>query len=63
MDRLKEIEEKVSLVYAYFDNTGALTNLLQLLKMREDITAVQKKLKARADRQRRKKATKKITDF
>jgi uncharacterized protein YecE (DUF72 family) len=62
--KLKELEEEVPLVYAYFNNhTGAPANLLQLLEMRGDITEAQKKVKARAERQERKKAVKKIIDF
>jgi uncharacterized protein YecE (DUF72 family) len=60
--KLKEMEEKVQLVYAYFNNTGAPTNLLQLLDMRGEITDTQRKAKVRAERHQHK-AMKKITDF
>ena len=63
LDRLKVMEEKVPVVYAYFNNTGAPFNLLQLLEMMGEITETQKKVKARAERQGRKKAMKKLTDF
>jgi uncharacterized protein YecE (DUF72 family) len=62
--KLKGLEEKVPVVYACFNNhTGATINLLQLLEMREDITDMQKKAKARSERHERKKSMKKITDF
>jgi uncharacterized protein YecE (DUF72 family) len=63
LGRLKDMEEKVSVVYAYFGNTGAPAYLLRLLEMRQELTDAQKKVKARADRQWRKRGTKKITDF
>lgn len=61
--KLEEMEEKVPVIYAYFNNTGAPSNLLQLLEMRGDMTDVQKKANARAERNQRKRAVKKITDF
>lgn len=63
LGKLEGMEEKVPVVYAYFNNTGAPANLLQLLEMSGDITDVQKKAKARAERHERKKAVKKLTDF
>lgn len=61
--KLEDMEEKVPVVYAYFNNhTGAPANLLQLLDMRGEMTDAQKKAKTRAERHKRKKAVK-ITDF
>lgn len=63
--RLEGLEEKVPVVYAYFNNhyrAGAPNNLLQLLEMRGEITDPQKKVKERAER-RARKAVKKLTDF
>ena len=63
--KLEEMEEKVPVVYAYFNNhyrAGAPYNLLQLLEMREELTDFQKNVKSRAERQKRKKITK-LTDF
>lgn len=63
--KLKEIEAKVPVVYAYFNNpyrASAPTNLLQLLEMHQELTDAQKKVKARAERQQRKKVIK-LTDF
>ncbi len=65
LTKLQTMEEKVPVVYAYFNNhyhAGAPTNLLQLLEMRGEMTDAQKKVKARAERHERKKAVK-ITDF
>jgi uncharacterized protein YecE (DUF72 family) len=62
LGKLKIMEEKVPVVYAYFNNTGAPANLLQLLEMRGDMTEAQKKAKARAERHERKKVMK-LTDF
>jgi uncharacterized protein YecE (DUF72 family) len=62
LGRLKIMEEKVAVVYAYFNNTGAPANLLQLLEMRGDMTKAQKKAKARVERHERKKVMK-LTDF
>jgi uncharacterized protein YecE (DUF72 family) len=64
--KLEEMEKKVPVVYAYFNNhyrAGAPTNLLQLLEMRGELTNAQKKVKARAERHERKRAVKKLTDF
>jgi uncharacterized protein YecE (DUF72 family) len=62
--KLEYMEERVPVVYAYFNNhTGATTNLLQLLEMRGEITDAQTKVRARAERHERKKAVKKLTDF
>jgi uncharacterized protein YecE (DUF72 family) len=64
LDKLEGMEEKVPVVYAYFNNnTGAPANLLHLLEMRGELTDAQKKVKARAERHERKKAVKKLTDF
>jgi uncharacterized protein YecE (DUF72 family) len=66
IDKLEDIEEKVHVVYAYFNNhyrAGAPTNLLQLLEMREEITDAQTKVKARAERYRHRKTVKKLTEF
>lgn len=62
---LEGLEEKVPVVYAYFNNHyhgSAPANLLQLLEMRSEITDPQKKAKERAER-RVRKAVKKLTDF
>jgi uncharacterized protein YecE (DUF72 family) len=64
--KLQVMEEKVPVVYAYFNNhyrADAPTNLLQLLEMTGDLTDAQKKVKARRERYERRKAIKKITDF
>lgn len=64
--KLEEMEKKVPVVYAYFNNhyhAGAPNNVLQLLEMRGDINEFQKKVKARADRHKSKKATTKATNF
>jgi uncharacterized protein YecE (DUF72 family) len=53
------MEEKVPVVYAYFNNhyhASVPANLLQLLEMRGEISDAQKKVKARGER---KKAVKK----
>lgn len=63
--KLEEMEEKVPVVYAYFNNhyrAGAPYNLLQLLEMRKELTDLQKNVKVRAERQKRKEITK-LTDF
>jgi uncharacterized protein YecE (DUF72 family) len=59
LDKLEDMEEKVPVVYAYFNNhyhASAPANLLQLLEMRGEISDAQKKVKARGER---KKAVKK----
>lgn len=66
--KLAELEEKVPVVYAYFNNhyhANAPDNLLQLLELRDGLTEVQKKVMARSKRYKRKKETaaKKLTDF
>lgn len=61
--KLTGLEEKVSVVYAYFNNhyhANAPGNLLQLTEMRGELTDAQKKVMARY---RRRKATAKLTDF
>jgi uncharacterized protein YecE (DUF72 family) len=66
LDLLRELEEKVPVIYAYFNNhyhASAPINLLQLLDMSGEINDPQKKVKARAERYQRRKAIKKITDF
>lgn len=64
LGKLEDMKEDVPVVYAYFANhTGAPANLLQLLEMKGDITESQKKAIARAERNERKKAMKKLTDF
>lgn len=66
LDKLEEIEEKVPVVYAYFNNhyrAAAPSNLLHLLEMRGDIDDAQKKVKTRSERHGRKKAETKLTDF
>jgi uncharacterized protein YecE (DUF72 family) len=66
LDKLEVMEEKVPLVYAYFNNhyhASAPTNLLQLLEMKGDMTDAQKKARDRAERRGRKMAMRKITDF
>jgi uncharacterized protein YecE (DUF72 family) len=63
LGKLEGMEKKVPVVYAYFNNTGAPINLLQMLDMRGEMTDAQKKAKARAERHSRKMAVKKITDF
>lgn len=64
LGKLGEMEEKVPVVYAYFNNhTGTPGNLLQLLEMRGEISNAQMKVRARAEPRERKKAIKKITDF
>jgi uncharacterized protein YecE (DUF72 family) len=66
LDKLASMEEKVPVVYAYFNNhyrASAPSNLLQLLEMRGGMTDAQKKASARAERHERKKAVKRITDF
>ncbi|HEX7032325.1 MAG TPA: DUF72 domain-containing protein [Nitrososphaera sp.] len=66
--RLANLEEKVPVVYAYFNNhyhANAPDNLLKLLEMRDELTETQKKVIARSKRYSRRKATaaKKLTDF
>ncbi|TLY09104.1 MAG: DUF72 domain-containing protein [Thaumarchaeota archaeon] len=64
--KLQVMEEKVPVVYAYFNNhyrADAPTNLLQLLEMRGEITDAQKKVKARRERYERKNTIRKITDY
>jgi uncharacterized protein YecE (DUF72 family) len=64
--KLEDLEEKVPVVYAYFNNhysAGAPNNLLQLLEMREELTDIQRNVKARTERHKRKKATTRLTDF
>ena len=64
--KLQVMEEKVTVVYAYFNNyyrADAPTNLLQLLEMRGEITDAQKKVKARRERYERKNTIRKITDY
>lgn len=66
--KLAILEEKVPIVYAYFNNhyhANAPDNLLQLLEMRNELTDTQKKVMARSERYRRRKVTaaKKLTDF
>lgn len=62
--KLEGLEEKVSVVYAYFNNhTGAPANLFQLLEMRGEINDAQRKVKERVERHGRNKAVKKLTDF
>lgn len=66
LGRLEGLEEKVPVVYAYFNNhyrASAPNNLFQLLEMRGEITDAQRKVKARAERHGHKKAVKKLTDF
>ena len=63
---LDDIEAKVPVVYAYFNNhyhAGAPVNALQLLEMKGTIIDVQRKAKARIERDLRKRSTKKLTDF
>jgi uncharacterized protein YecE (DUF72 family) len=63
---LRCMEEKIPVVYAYFNNhyrAGAPNNLLQLLDMRGEITDDQRKVKARLERDERRKAVRKLTDF
>lgn len=64
--KLKDLEEKVQIVYTYFDNhsrAGAPNNLLQMLEMRGELTEAQKKIQARSERQRLKRVATKLTDF
>ncbi len=64
--KLADLEEKVPVVYAYFNNhyrAAAPDNLLQLLEMKDELTEAQKKAMARSDRHRRKKTTATLTDF
>lgn len=64
--KLTGLEEKVPVVYAYFNNhyhANAPDNLLQLTEMRGELTDAQKKVMARSARYRRRKATAKLTDF
>lgn len=66
IEKLNDIEGQVPVVYAYFNNhyhAGAPTNLLQLLEMRGELTEAQRKVRSRIERHRRKKATRKLTDF
>lgn len=66
LGKLESMEDKASVVYAYFNNhyhASAPFNLLQLLEMRGGMTEAQSKAKTRAERHERKKAVKKITDF
>lgn len=66
--KLAGLEEKVPVVYAYFNNhyrAAAPDNLLQLLEMRGELTEAQRKAMARSDRHRRRKktTTATLTDF
>ena len=64
--KLKGIEEKVPVVYAYFNNhyrASAPINALQLLEMKGIINDAQRKIEARIERHSRRKAVKKLTDF
>ena len=66
MDKLKEIESKVNVVYAYFNNHyrgDAPRNALQLLKMLSATTETQEKITARMETRSRKSPPRKITDF
>lgn len=64
--KLKDLEQKVEVVYAYFNNhyrANAPDNLLQLLEMRGELTDTQKKVQARSERYKHKKAATRLTDF
>ncbi len=66
--KLEIIESQVPMTYAYFNNhygANAPSNLLQLLRMRGELTESQDKALARAERNLRKELAveKKMTDF
>ncbi len=66
--KMERIEEQVPITYAYFNNhygANAPANLLQLLRMRGEMTESQNRALARAERSFRKEAnvTNKLTDF
>lgn len=66
LGKLEQIEKKVPLTYAYFNNhygANAPTNLLQLLRMRGELSDSQEKALARAERYFRKAVVTKLTDF
>jgi uncharacterized protein YecE (DUF72 family) len=63
---LREIEEKVSFVYAYFNNHyrgDGPYNALQLLEMKGIATEVQRKIRTRMEQVKQRKTTKPLTDF
>lgn len=64
--KLKEIESKADVTYAYFNNHyrgDAPRNALQLLKMLDATTEMQEKVTARMERRSHKSPPHKITDF
>jgi uncharacterized protein YecE (DUF72 family) len=66
MAKLKEIDSKATMTYAYFNNHyrgDAPRNALKLLKMLDATTEMQEKVTARMERRARKSPPHKITDF
>jgi uncharacterized protein YecE (DUF72 family) len=66
LPKLKELEEKVGMLYAYFNNhyrADAPYNTLQLLRMRKELTEPQQKVLKRIERKSMKQEPAKITDY
>ncbi len=64
--KLKELEEKTDILYAYFNNhyrADAPYNTLQLLRMREELSEPQDKVLKRIERKSMKEEAAKITDY